>query len=950
MNTSITHKKVLSLLTFLFCFLSLNAASVDVDGITYSIRRGTATIIAKSDGSKYSGDIDIPDEIVVDSTIYEVRSMHTDIFKDCPKLTSVTFGANIRPMRSCSFASDTALVSVTFRNINHGNYSSLTSSFDFNNCISLEKVTYPSEFKNYTDSIYFPAYAFMHCRKLTALENLPNNAAGIGVSYQSFFHCESLDVTKYLNFSKVFFYNDKNAQYETSQTFSHCNITKLVIPESMTVIPDYTFTFNPLTEVTLHNNIISIGDNAFYCDTYSLNTLTLYEGAKSLGYMPFKNLRNLNLPSTFEELDYQGFLDNITVADGNKKFFTKDHALYEYLDNGEIMFKCIFGSQAHEPFVWNETDERVTYIGSNAFYSSGVTEANFPNVKRIGSGAFIESKLQKAHISNNIRYGSYVFSRCSELSEVTIDEGIEELPQYSFGGCNKLTSIILPSTITRLNMSDWPSSLEYIGCKSCIVPTIINAVKYPTQPDLTKVTLEVPVGFASRYRKNELWSQCKEIIENNEWTAYTYGPAQNLPNGLYYAVKNGNICYFDGKTQHDTGLSSGAHPFQMQNYEKAIYVADAGETYTYTTNPYGDGLLFKMEYDGKRFFKTPIVAPSNGSECYIKGYSYFSESQCDPHTCFIDQTNGDIYMSNRNLGVLKINANERNWYEEGTVHTTNSDHIFMIPYWTAYYERGINYRAIASCFQRDKNGVNWISYFYNGQGLYRFKDSDIHPEGVNDTQNRPYITLFNGEEIKSFYIDETNDYLYVFSSGKNYGLYRIALSEIKNLTKDILYLTDIPNVTCISSDPASPENNTIYETVHVRQITGDGENIFWSYIAENGSGYKSGIKMVNATGSPEVKTIIEDVEAYGLTIVKHDTDYIQNITTDKYSLITVNGCNITALNDITIKVFNINGITEASFTASAGETITTNNLSRGIYMIVATDNAGNTQATKIAIK
>lgn len=37
MNTSITHKKVLSLLTFLFCFLSLNAASVDVDGITYNI-------------------------------------------------------------------------------------------------------------------------------------------------------------------------------------------------------------------------------------------------------------------------------------------------------------------------------------------------------------------------------------------------------------------------------------------------------------------------------------------------------------------------------------------------------------------------------------------------------------------------------------------------------------------------------------------------------------------------------------------------------------------------------------------------------------------------------------------------------------------------------------------------------------------------------------------------
>ncbi|MBQ9076698.1 MAG: hypothetical protein IJY31_02510, partial [Muribaculaceae bacterium] len=46
-----------------------------------------------------------------------------------------------------------------------------------------------------------------------------------------------------------------------------------------------------------------------------------------------------------------------------------------------------------------------------------------------------------------------------------------------------------------------------------------------------------------------------------------------LPGGLYIAHKGGNILYKQNGTTYDTGIPAGAHPFQMQIYNDALYVA-----------------------------------------------------------------------------------------------------------------------------------------------------------------------------------------------------------------------------------------------------------------------------------------------------------------------------------------------------------------------------------------
>lgn len=758
------------------------------------------------------------------------------------------------------------------------------------------------------------------------------------------YKCESFDATKYIDLSKVVF---DNTYSDISASFQYCKITKLEIPETMTEIPPYTFARNPLTEVTLPSTLTSIGDHAFYSYDFPVERFTANEGLTHLGMAVFYGIKYLHIPSTLTSLEEPGLLNEITVAEGNKDFFVKDNALYQDTHDGNITFRRVFGENARDTeFTWNETDERVTTIGEYAFENSAITDYDFPNIKAIGFDAFVRTHLRKATIKAGVKYGEVVFAFSDSLREVSIEEGVEMLRGCSLRGCDALKQLTLPSTLNRLDWTALPSSIERIESKNAIVPTVIEPTAldsiYGNEFNLPakNVTLVVPKGCAERYRNNKVWGQCKEIIENEEWEV-AHGAAQQLPTGLYFATRNGNIHYYNDGTIHDTGIASGDHPFQIQTYGNSVYVADAGEIFTYTTNSAGDGLFYKIEYDGNRFFKTPIMTPM-----HVEG-GYYTLHNYDPYTCFIDKSNGDIYITNRNVGVTKINANERDWRSEGAINTASLSKIFTQTDWLEYYSRGLYYGALPSGFHRDNNGLNWMSYYYKGWGIFRFNDSDIHPEGCSESGTPPYSVILNNEHINGFYIDEANGYLYVLVfegyGGKHTGLYRIALNEVDSYTRDL------SSAVCISDEPALNEGTR--DEPGIRQITGDGKNIYWSYIAPKGESYVSGIKMVNATGTPVVKTLIEGVEAYGLTIVDVNQSGASDITAAAAtSPISATRDGITANDDITVTIYSASGATEAHARVAAGATFATNTLTAGIHIVVDTDSNGNSSATKIIVK
>ncbi|MBQ9076249.1 MAG: T9SS type A sorting domain-containing protein, partial [Muribaculaceae bacterium] len=209
---------------------------------------------------------------------------------------------------------------------------------------------------------------------------------------------------------------------------------------------------------------------------------------------------------------------------------------------------------------------------------------------------------------------------------------------------------------------------------------------------------------------------------------------------------------------------------------------------------------------------------------------------------------------------------------------------------------------------------------------------------------------FSDDPYSAMYIDEANGYLYLFSTmTEKYGLYRIALSSISDSGDS--YFVNNTAWELIDDSPASPENNTTSEGVHVRQITGDGNYIYWSYIAEEGSGLKSGIKMIPATGTPTVSYLSEDIEVYGLAVKDFDPAGMEQIALDGTSpgIINVAGKSISASGDVTVTVYSISGAVELSVEVAAGGSVALDGLGNGMYIIRATAADGTTQAVKAVI-
>lgn len=347
-----------------------------------------------------------------------------------------------------------------------------------------------------------------------------------------------------------------------------------------------------------------------------------------------------------------------------------------------------------------------------------------------------------------------------------------------------------------------------------------------------------------------------------------------MPDGLYFAVKNGNICYFDGEKVVDTQIYAGAHAFQLASWHGAIYGVNAGEQFTYINdinNSLGDGELFVInKWSNGEFKKSTIV---NNTKLEEGGYY---NAYLDPYYIMID--NDSIYYACREFSIGGIRVFPAKEIYETPSMTSDDVPIFAKADKLPYYNRGFAYAAIHGGLQRDSEGIYWHALGFNGNGIYRYKQSDIYKTSSQaQSASMPYSTIAYGIQPSAMFLDEKNGYIYIYNITDHYeditncGVFRLPISAINSNN----HLREWER---IDESPAMSESTTVTEGSFVRQFTSDGDYVYWAYIAEEGSGYKSGIKRVNATGTPKVEYVVEDIEAYGICSYKYDGSLgIENI-------------------------------------------------------------------------
>lgn len=902
-------------------------ASIEMNGLFYELNSDAATakVVPNPDNTKYVGDIVVPATIEYDSKTYNVTSVG-ESFINSPELTSLFLSKNCVSCEGVYGCSELKSFEwdVTEELSNQMVFSSKNNFI--NGCNKLERLFCP----NSTVSTSYFVTAIKAIPTITEIrfprisfqsESLAKSKfKSIDLSFvkqlgtETFANCDSL-TTVALPDSYIF----SGSEF---YTFYGCkNLASFKLPESTKFIPEgFLMGCGNLNNLNFPNSLEEIHSQAL-TNTKAGHNATLNEGLKRIANDALALTGDVKIPSTLEFIGNNlnsSLISSISVADGSNYFKAIDNILYSADE------KTIYASATANASTQNWgiiKNNNVETIKSMAFLNAPISGFDFPALKTVESAAFRNTNMASVTIKNGITYESSVFWGNRQLTEVIIEDGVNSLPEYMFYYCDKLeTAPTLPESIISIGSSCFgfcnfksielgrylrsigygvlPDCITHVTCKAPIPPTNTRS----TDSYLANVTLTVPMGCVDSYKSHPYWNQCKEIIGDENLSSEM--PNQTLPDGIYFATKDGNIKFYDNGNIYDTHINSGAHPFNMQVYNNNIYVTDAGEIFTYTnSSELGDGCIYRIsQINDSIFYKEVIIEAGN-------------TNNFDPYNCWIDNSIGTLYTTNRNQSVDKIDLNT---FTPNAYTTATTPKLVKEWSYLPYYNRGIAYAAITTGFQRDKNGINWQAFNYNGQGIYRYNDSDIKKNASNygDT---PFGIIASDAKPSAMYIDETNGYLYIYEYGYQEGLYRISLDKLSDATSRV----SIRDFELIERSYALFVNDNKTEGCTVRQITGDGKNIYWNFIADPyDTTIPSGIKMIPATGTPTVSYLVEGIEVYGLAICNTTNSAVENIYIDN------------SVANAPVIYYNLQGIK-----------VDTENLTPGIYIKCQGNNA-----TKIIIK
>lgn len=294
-------------------------------------------------------------------------------------------------------------------------------------------------------------------------------------------------------------------------------------------IDDFAFVNTGITSVTLGENIVIIGNQAFsHCD--ELKTVTLNQKLYSIGDYAFEyctSLKTLDIPASTEEIGDAVFqlassLTGITVALDNPVYTSVDGILYSADMKTLICFPAssevtnlvvpdgvvTIDESAFMPTINLESIalganvemvEPMTFSSSYALKNFSVAEEN-PDMKSV------DGVLFDSGVTTLLQYplGRYV-------DQYTLPEGVKTLELLSMAGAH-ISDLTLPSTLSRINEYAFyqTSDVKSLTVLAVKPPTVLGD-KFFVSGVLDNTPLFVAPESVDAYKKAAGWKQFKNI-------------------------------------------------------------------------------------------------------------------------------------------------------------------------------------------------------------------------------------------------------------------------------------------------------------------------------------------------------------------------------------------------------------------------------------------------------
>ena len=1014
-------------------------------------KAGTKVTTGEAGPTVYAGDIVINAQIEYGGKSYIVSSIGS-VFKDS-EITSITIADGVATISRGCFSG--------CKNLKTAKFPADLTTFNgnmFENCTALEEFEIPgsakeiasNQFKNCSSlrklviadgatALELSAGAFTVDEGVTIpLEEVVINRA-IGNKYTAmdtkpFRGAKALKKVTLggscVNLPASYFENStlETVVFESAFTtlntnvFAATNISEITYPEGVTSIPASLMqNCKQLKKVTLGSAVESIGDMAFYNSTVS--EIILPASLKSIGQMAFSGAKiagDLVLPEAVKTIGVQAYANNGTLAsvslpaattrigDGaflgctsiakfsvaaeNENYSTDADGKYIQSKDGETII-CYAPKAAGTEFTGN-----FKTVAPYAFYKSSLESITLPACNSLGDYALSETPITKLEVKGLV--GRYVAKDCKSLKELTI--GSPEVPfgiasgcaalekvnftkstvvvkQDAFAGCTSLKSLDLGSILAILEADCFKGSgIETLIVGSTFPPAMAEGV---FTAESSNITAKVPVDLVEDYKAADGWKYLNIAGDAN---LVAGGADMGMPAGLYYAGEDGmlHVAYADGNDDtYDVG--GVPHTFQLIEFQNRIYGASAGKKFVYsaTGSVDGDGKLFYISKIGGEVFQATVL-DNAGNNAYKDPFGLYIYGE-------------DLYVNDRNVCVRKVPAS--------AIALPQSYPSWMENNWLGYYGMNWSYGCIKSGFaittEPNKNvPLYWVGMKFNGNGIYRFVESDIvvpHKD-ENGKDVNPKLPEYSpmlaamSPLFTTFNIDEANGHLYIYiektagdeNTMTRGGLYRIDLAKLYE-NPDPANLSALDPV-LIDGSPVKYEGSGVTEHVGITQLAFDAkhEYLYWCYRApspeeaaaneastfaemgesgkywwadkydENNPLHHSGIKRIKlGEAKPTVEMVVKDVNGYGIVPVNYEGSTkpgsgVATVVVNGAKLVSVANNVVAAAEDVEVAVYDLNGVMVGAAVLAAGQEYNIDNLAAGAYVINAVAANGDAQAVK----
>ena len=522
------------------------AAAYDFEegGIYYNVNEDGASVTVTfetTNYNSYSGDVVIPNFVTHNGTTYTVTAIGRNAFNNCTDLTSivisdsvktvggyafrictglrnVTIGKSVTSLKNAVFSGCDGVTSLTWNAVNCADNGNMGTTNIEQVTIGPEVQTIPANFAKGSQIteitipnsvLYIENGAFSGCGNMSEVTmgnsvktigervfsdcvgieeiTIPNTVTQIGAD--AFYGCQNLSK---VNISSIeawcgIIFGDKYDKFEEKCEsnplyFAHHlylngqEFKDLVIPNTITAINDYAFCGGiGLTSVTLGDSVISIGNYAFK-ECSGLTNVTLGSGLTAIGSDAFRGCSSLTSFTLGKSVTQigSGELNNILASCSDLTSIAVESGNPVYDSRDNC--NAIIETATNTLIVGCQSTVIPNSVTCIALYAFyGCDSLTSIVIPKSVTSIVFETEI---HVGSSCYgFASNPFGACNGLKSITVENGN---PVYdSRGNCN---AIVETATNTLI-----------VGCQSTIIPNTITAIgEYAFNHCKTLKQIDVP--------------------------------------------------------------------------------------------------------------------------------------------------------------------------------------------------------------------------------------------------------------------------------------------------------------------------------------------------------------------------------------------------------------------------------------------------------------------------